>query len=898
MACFNKNVLLILVALLLVLAHTATTQAKTKTLASTPTLIEFKLPKSRLADALNLYSRQARVTLSYDEHLVRGITSQSLSGNYSAVTALQALLRGTKLQAIAIGNGWLIQAIEHDLMVLKTIEVQSRRGGIKDQVYRESSSVNILTQDNIERFRGTSVGDIFQGTSGVLVSENRNSGGLDINIRGMQGQGRVPILIDGSRQETTVYRGYSGVSSRSYLDPDLIGSMRIDKGPVMTAQGTGATGGVISASTLRAKDIVKSGELSGLRIRGSGIGNNSALPAPGTYAGYYLPRHAYRSDCRFSFYCSEKYLMPDNFAPQYGMDRPSLLEFAGYAGSVAAATRFEWGDLVLAYARRKQGNYYAGRHGPTPTVTIGTPNKMAWYTETPVAQGGASRFRAQERIPNTNFSNESWLAKISLLLPVDQSLDLSYMRYDSAYGEMMPSQIRAFGQARQWLDSEVLNKTYTARYRWQPVQYDWADLRINLWHTDAVTELNTPGVGSVKLADNTQRTDNYQRYGLDISNRMLFYPLGELRLDYGFAGQWENMDTDTPETEGFYVGSRSGRRNEFSVFSAIRWQPTPQWTLEVGIRYTRFDSKDNNALPLDSNNPACVNDGNNGCEAVFYTNKRSGSAPVIALTWEPVSSLQFYLRHAQALRMPSLFESTSGWSVSPALDIELTPEQSTNNEIGINYMQDGWWSDEDQLRLKVAYFDNHVSDYLTRTQPNAWEVKQSGFDFFRLRNIESLDLKGWELNLSYDAGYWFGQLNGTLYRHIEVCNVGSNVRYYCSDWGLPQSYINNMIPPMWNVSADAGIRLLDRRLELGIRATFMGKRNSIPRYNAPTGFNAPVLWRSYQLFDLYANYKLNDTLTMDFSIDNVTDRYYLDALSLGLVPAPGRTARFSITLKF
>ena len=41
-----------------------------------------------------------------------------------------------------------------------------------------------------------------------------------------------------------------------------------------------------------------------------------------------------------------------------------------------------------------------------------------------------------------------------------------------------------------------------------------------------------------------------------------------------------------------------------------------------------------------------------------------------------------------------------------------------------------------------------------------------------------------------------------------------------------------------------------------------------------------------------------DRVNVDFNVDNVTDRYYLDALSLGMVPAPGRTARLSVTLQF
>ena len=821
--------------------------AEPEILAQSPATLEFNLPAGELGEALNQLSRQARVTLSYDERLVDGMQVLALSGAYSIRDALNRLLQGTGLQAVPVGpTGWLIEGgAEQNLTLLDTIQVQSRNSAVKDQVYREAASVNIITRNQIERFRGTSVGDIFQGTPGVLISENRNSGGLDVNIRGMQGQGRVPVLIDGSRQETTVYRGYAGVSSRSYIDPDLIGSMRIDKGPVMTAEATGATGGVVSVNTLNAEDVVAPGELSGLRLRMSGIGNNSAAPKPGTYAGYHLPRDVYRSDCRFDYYCSDSHLMPERFAPETGMDRPALLHFAGYALSLAGAKRYEWGDLVAAYALREQGNYYAGMHGPAPDITIGEPKQLAWYKETAVSMDGQSVFRAGERIPNTNFASESWLLKASVLLPRDQSLELSYIRYDSRYGEMMPSQISStFGPARQWVDSDVLNQTYTARYRWQPVEFDWADLKVNVWHTDAVTDLNTPQIFSVDLDENTARTDDYQRWGMDISNRMLFFPYGQLQLDYGLSAQWEDMDTDTPQSDGFYIGSRSGWRTEYSAFTALEWQPTPQWTLSAGVRHTRFRSKDNNPLPLSILDPACESDGDGGCLPVKYKNQRGGNAPVFAITWEPSPGLQFYLRHAEALRMPSLFEGTSGWSVSPALDIPLKPEHATNREIGVNYLADGVLGTSHTLRFKAAYFRNHVDDYLTRTHINPTEAPQEGLDFFRLRNIDSLDLDGWEMNLGHDAQTWLVELSGTRYRFIEVCNVASFVRYYCNDWGLRQSYVNNMIPPNWHASGHIGARLLQQTLELGLRATWFGKRNSIPRYNAITGFNEPVLWHS------------------------------------------------------
>lgn len=109
-----------------------------------------------------------------------------------------------------------------------------------------------------------------------------------------------------------------------------------------------------------------------------------------------------------------------------------------------------------------------------------------------------------------------------------------------------------------------------------------------------------------------------------------------------------------------------------------------------------------------------------------------------------------------------------------------------------------------------------------------------------------------------------------------------------------------MIPPRWHGSATLDARLFNWRLTLGARATFMGERNTQPRYQDDTqrGFNQVVAWHDYTLVDLFASYRVASRLSMGFSIDNLTDRYYLDALGLGLLPSPGRAARLSVTMQF
>lgn len=94
-----------------------------------------------------------------------------------------------------------------------------------NQVYDRSISSVYRDKTEVERFKGAVPADIFKGMVGVNSGDARNSGALDPNVRGIQGQGRVPVTIDGTEQAITVWRGYAGANNRNYIDPMLIGGM-------------------------------------------------------------------------------------------------------------------------------------------------------------------------------------------------------------------------------------------------------------------------------------------------------------------------------------------------------------------------------------------------------------------------------------------------------------------------------------------------------------------------------------------------------------------------------------------------------------------------------------------------------------------------------------------------
>ncbi|WP_239507627.1 Plug domain-containing protein, partial [Proteus mirabilis] len=68
------------------------------------------------------------------------------------------------------------------------------------QVYEKDVANIYLGKALIERYQGVSPADLFKSAIGVYSGEARNGGALDPNIRGIQGQGRIPVTVDGTEQ--------------------------------------------------------------------------------------------------------------------------------------------------------------------------------------------------------------------------------------------------------------------------------------------------------------------------------------------------------------------------------------------------------------------------------------------------------------------------------------------------------------------------------------------------------------------------------------------------------------------------------------------------------------------------------------------------------------------------
>lgn len=882
----------------------------------------WNIPAQPLSRALVQFSGRSGLQLFFDANLVRGMASPGVSGSMTRDQALARLLAGTDLSyAFTNANTVTITdrvAAAHDgppsaadgSLVLDTIEVNAGGGGAfsPDTPYRTAGSSTYISREQIERSRGTSVGDFLQGAPGIINADNRAANALDVNIRGMQGQGRAPVIIDGAIQESTVYRGYNGIAGRTYLDPDFIGSVSIEKGPSAKADATGAIGGVVRASTIAAEDILLPGKSYGIRVKGSFNSNSATPPAFGTPGGLHG-----------RLFYSNLADIPSSFGGPDGMDRPGLLLPTGFSGSIAAAATSENFDFVAAYARRKNGNYFAGSKGEEPTATAVPTNSPPGYN---INYEGLTRYRLGEEVLNTSSDSASFLLKGTLKLGDAHRLEVAYNDYRSDYGEMMPSSIiRGDGSFQNDL-SNVHSGSWTAKYKFNP-DTDLVNLNINLFHTDVENRINTAYCQApYGCAPQPYALKNI-RWGATIDNTSEFdTAIGDFSFNYGGAFTHE----DVSPLDGGNSQDRNGWRREWSGFLAAKYKPVDWLTLNASARYSDFKSQDRSGrtgiyriyryqeadgsiieLNFDERQAYLAMGGSGtylGLQTFRPTNDEphtgSGVAPMFSALVEPVQGLQFYGQYSEAIRLPSLFETTTGWSTDMGQGFPDKPEHARNWEFGINWMRDGVLTEGDKLRFKASYFDNTVDDYITRIYSGDSSARA------QLVNIDYAKLRGFEISASYDSGRLFGDVAWTHYTYTNYCTKSGqigNTKYndLCYAGGIPNGFVVNQVPPKDAISLTVGARLFDEKLTLGSKITYVGKRpaNGLDSDNVNVGGTLDHYeWKPYTVADLFASYQVNENFQVDMAVDNVTDQYYVDTLALGFVPAPGRTFRLSMTAKF
>ena len=118
-------------------------------------------------------------------------------------------------------------------------------------VFDYPGQVSVVSRDDIELLIPSTPSDLLRDVPGVDFSGGPRRTGEVPSIRGLSGD-NVLILLDGARQSFI-----SGHDGRFFIDPELISTVEVVRGPASSLYGSGAVGGVLAFETVDAADLLR-----------------------------------------------------------------------------------------------------------------------------------------------------------------------------------------------------------------------------------------------------------------------------------------------------------------------------------------------------------------------------------------------------------------------------------------------------------------------------------------------------------------------------------------------------------------------------------------------------------------------------------------------------------------
>ncbi|MDP8078802.1 TonB-dependent receptor domain-containing protein [Phocoenobacter skyensis] len=381
-----------------------------------------------------------------------------------------------------------VDLLDSQLSTLGTITVTDKAESIdeqkKDEVYLRDITNMYADKETVERYKGAAPADLFQEFNGVYSGDARNSGAVDPNIRGIQGQGRIPVTVDGTEQALTTWRGYNGANNRNYLDPNLIAGITVEKGPAIASGNQSGIGGAVKMRTIDADDIVKEGNKFGAEVIVE-TSDNSVKER--------IPDFSWGKDYR-------KHGTPDVFGDFSSVTLVEPKEkgkwFKDNAMRIALGLKEDKFDLLGAYSYRSKGNYLAGKGGAHKYEGVIDPKSGRELKQIePNLPFAASIYPPHTEIPNTSSVMESFLLKNTLRFTDKQKLKIGYRQTKINYGEVMPSRLdfsKFVGWIPQWPLAKVKQNAFNMDYSYNPDNH-YINFKAGVWYTKTVSDTNTSG---------------------------------------------------------------------------------------------------------------------------------------------------------------------------------------------------------------------------------------------------------------------------------------------------------------------------------------------------------------------------------------------------------------------
>ncbi|CAI1512290.1 Probable TonB-dependent receptor NMB1497 precursor [Serratia quinivorans] len=385
---------------------------------------------------------------------------------------------------------------------------------------------------------------------------------------------------------------------------------------------------------------------------------------------------------------------------------------------------------------------------------------------------------------------------------------------------------------------------------------------------------------------------------LDVNNTSRF-SLQEVDFAFSYGGKLirneykkraSGLVTDEGQAESSPVGI-AGKQNIASLYSGLQ--------LNYGIWQGNFDLS-YSAYDISGYKPAC--DERVACFPQGASNinlKEHGFNPAVMLSAQVTPWLQPFVSYNKSMRGPNIqevfFANSGGQSMNPFLK----GETAETYQAGFNANAHDLLFKQDSFQLKAVYFESKIKNYISsqsymvcsnRQKCNRAQTSQEEWDNADVNvamtmysnSYEPVRSRGVEVEAMYDAGFAYTKLSLSKEHTSQPTNQASNVFGAGDISELPELYF----------TLDTGVRLLDEKLTLGGLVKYTGKAVRLSP-DSDVDENEQLLKEPAPhiptVIDLYSTYQFNRNLLLKFSVQNLMDKDYSDALNkMNAMPSQSR----------
>jgi len=363
---------------------------------------------------------------------------------------------------------------------------------------------------------------------------------------------------------------------------------------------------------------------------------------------------------------------------------------------------------------------------------------------------------------------------------------------------------------------------------------------------------------------------NTSRFSL--SDYDFSWQLGGKLMDTRYERLFDNSDEKTHNTF-----APAGKQKVTSVFTGLTINKDI-YQLDLNLNYSDFRVRGFKPACLDGQR--CFPQGASNIEL-----NEHALNPSIEFSAQITPWLQPFASYSYSSRAPVpqevFFANEGGASMNPFLK----PEKAKTAQVGFNITQDGMLLEQDTFRLKALAYQTRIKNYIASERfflcydgALCQDIDNSRPDFQAniFTNSQSeVRTDGYEIEAGYDAEFAYLNISWSKQNTNQPTSVASTTMFgfgYDDLSDLPKSY----------TTVDVGARFFDKKLTVGSLIKFTGKskRLSTEGVSMDSGLlEKEAMPDIPTVIDLYSNYQVTDSVLLRFSIQNLSNKNYANALN-------------------